>query len=121
MLSTITYRRQNLVADPFPAGTFDLILCRYVLFNLHPAARERVLEGLARALTADGDPPPGAGETVIGQSSLLRPSRRARPLRTRRHALTGAAARDRRRRLLVLHHLPDLVLQPPVGGRAPGA
>ncbi|MGJ3625849.1 CheR family methyltransferase [Sphingomonas sp. MMS24-JH45] len=79
LLSTITYRRQNLVADPFPAGTFDLILCRNVLFYLTPAARERVLEGLARALTADGYLL-GAGETVIGQSSLLRPSRRARGL-----------------------------------------
>ncbi|KQT33793.1 chemotaxis protein CheR [Sphingomonas sp. Leaf412] len=76
----ISFRRQNLVADPAPAGGFDLILCRNVLFYLSPGAREQVLARLAKALRPDGLLLLGAGETVIGQSALLRPSARARGL-----------------------------------------
>ena len=78
LLATIGYRRHNLVADPVPAGRFDLILCRNVLFYLAPETREQVLARLAGALRPDGLLLLGAGETVIGQSSLLRPSPRAR-------------------------------------------
>lgn len=73
LLSSINYRRHNLATDP-PPGRFDMILCRNVLFYLSPAVRQRVLEGLAQALTPGGLLLLGAGETVIGQSDLLRPS-----------------------------------------------
>lgn len=78
LLSTISYRRHNLVVDPAPAGTFDLILCRNVLFYLAPHLREQVLERLAAALKPGGVLLLGAGETVIGQSESLRPCQRAR-------------------------------------------
>ncbi|WP_241491986.1 CheR family methyltransferase [Sphingomonas endophytica] len=78
LMGAIQYRRHNLVADPAPAGEFDLILCRNVLFYLVPALREQVLATLARALRPDGLLLLGAGETVIGQSERLRPSRRSR-------------------------------------------
>jgi chemotaxis protein methyltransferase CheR len=78
LLSSISYRRHNLVVDPAPGGTFDLILCRNVLFYLAPHLREQVLERLASALKPSGVLLLGAGETVIGQSDRLRPCRRAR-------------------------------------------
>lgn len=78
LLETIAYRRHNLVADPAPAGTFDLILCRNVLFYLVPALRELVLDRMALALAPGGLLLLGAGETVIGQTERLRPSTRVR-------------------------------------------
>lgn len=78
LLSAISYRRQNLVADHPPAGGFDLILCRNVLFYLAPRHRPCVLERLADALAPGGLLLLGAGETVIGQTDRLRPSTRTR-------------------------------------------
>lgn len=78
LLASISYRRHNLVADAPPPGSFDLILCRNVLFYLAPARREPVLAMLAASLAPGGLLLLGAGETVIGQSELLRPSTRAR-------------------------------------------
>ncbi|WP_298813470.1 CheR family methyltransferase [uncultured Sphingomonas sp.] len=73
LLSSINYRRHNLATDLVP-GRFDLILCRNVLFYLTPPVRQAVLERLAQALKPGGLLLLGAGETVIGQSELLRPS-----------------------------------------------
>ncbi|WP_294356690.1 protein-glutamate O-methyltransferase CheR [uncultured Sphingomonas sp.] len=73
LLSGISYRRHNLATDPVP-GRYDLILCRNVLFYLTPAVRQIVLERLAQALKPGALLLLGAGETVIGQSELLRPS-----------------------------------------------
>ncbi|WP_294190959.1 protein-glutamate O-methyltransferase CheR [uncultured Sphingomonas sp.] len=73
LLSGISYRRHNLTTDPVP-GRYDLILCRNVLFYLTPAVRQIVLERLAQALKPGALLLLGAGETVIGQSELLRPS-----------------------------------------------
>ena len=78
LLNTVTYRRHNLVAEPPPAGRYDLILCRNVLFYLVPRLREQVLERLAGALKPGGLLLLGAVETVIGLSDRLRPSRRLR-------------------------------------------
>jgi chemotaxis protein methyltransferase CheR len=78
LLSAISYRRHNLVADRAPPGRFDLILCRNVLFYLAPRHRAGVLARLADALAPDGLLLLGAGETVIGQTDRLRPSLRAR-------------------------------------------
>jgi chemotaxis protein methyltransferase CheR len=73
LLSSISYRRHNLATDPAP-GRFDLILCRNVLFYLSAPVRHVVLERVAQALKPGGLLLLGAGETVIGQSDLLRPS-----------------------------------------------
>jgi len=73
LLSSVSYRRHNLASDPVP-GRFDLILCRNVLFYLSAPVRQTVLQQLAQALKPGGLLLLGAGETVIGQSELLRPS-----------------------------------------------
>lgn len=74
LLQLVNYRRQHLVAQPAPAGAFDLVLCRNVLFYLSPAARAQALERVAAALRPGGLLVLGAGETVIGQSDRFRPS-----------------------------------------------
>ena len=76
----ISWRRQNLVADPAPSGRFDAVLCRNVLFYLAPSLRAKVLDSIAASLKADGLLVLGAGETVIGQSERFVPSRRFRGL-----------------------------------------
>jgi chemotaxis protein methyltransferase CheR len=80
LVRAVSYRRHNLVADPAPAGQFDAIFCRNVLFYLAPGLRARVLDRLAGALRPGGLLVLGAGETVIGQSELFRPSQRFRGL-----------------------------------------
>ncbi|MFW2852368.1 CheR family methyltransferase [Sphingomonas sp. TX0543] len=76
--SLITYRRNNLVDDPPPAGRFDGILCRNVLFYLAPVLRTRILGRLADAMRPGGLLMLGAGETVIGLSDRFIPSQRFR-------------------------------------------
>ena len=76
----VTFRRQNLVADPAPSGQFDVVLCRNVLFYLALPIRRRVLERLAGTLRPGGVLVLGAGETVIGQSDAFEPSKRWRGL-----------------------------------------
>ena len=95
LVRTVSFRRQNLVADPAPVGQFDAILCRNVLFYLAPTLRAKVLDRLAGALRPGGLLVLGAGETVIGQSELFRPSQRFRGLYelTVPVALPKAAAR----------------------------
>lgn len=78
LLRRISWRRHNLVADRPPPGSFDLILCRNVLFYLAPGLRAQVLDGLANALRPSGLLILGAGETVIGMSDRFAPSRRFR-------------------------------------------
>jgi chemotaxis protein methyltransferase CheR len=76
----VRFARANLVADPAPAGRFDLILCRNVLLYLSPAAKPGVFAKLADALRPDGLLVLGAGETVIGQTRRFEPSRTHRGL-----------------------------------------
>lgn len=77
LLRRITFRRQNLVADPAP-GQFDAVLCRNVLFYLAPDLRAKVLDTFAACLRPHGILMLGAGETVIGQSNRFVPSKRLR-------------------------------------------
>lgn len=74
----ITWRRSNLVLDPAPGGRFDAIFCRNVLFYLAPHLRPHVLDAIADSLQPGGLLMLGAGETVIGQSARLAPSKRFR-------------------------------------------
>jgi chemotaxis protein methyltransferase CheR len=50
----VRWRRLNLVQDQTAPGGFDVIFCRNVICNMTPDARQRTLEGLAHALSADG-------------------------------------------------------------------
>ncbi len=78
LVSAVTFRRMNLVADRPPAGPFDIVLCRNVLFYLDPVLRAAVFERLASVLRPGGLLVLGAGETVIGQTPAFEPSRRYR-------------------------------------------
>lgn len=78
LVARIQYRGGNLVADAAPVGRFDLILCRNVLLYFDAAVRARVFATLAGALAPGGLLVLGAGETVIGQTDLLVPSREHR-------------------------------------------
>lgn len=80
LVRLISFRRQNLVADPAPAGRFDVILCRNVLLYLSPAHRADVFVKLAAAMRPGGTLVLGAGETVIGQTRAFEPSRSHRGL-----------------------------------------
>lgn len=88
LVRMVTFRRHNLVADPAPTGQFDAVFCRNVLFYLAPALRGEVLARLAGALRPGGLLVLGAGETVIGQTDLFRPSQRFRGL----YEVVGPAA-----------------------------
>lgn len=73
LIRRITYRRASLLDDP-PIGQFDLILCRNVLFYFSAEVRARAFARIAEALRPGGLLVLGAGETVIGQTRLLKPS-----------------------------------------------
>jgi chemotaxis protein methyltransferase CheR len=48
------FRRWNLLDDPAPLGTFDIIFCRNVLMYFDIPTRRRVVAALARRLTPGG-------------------------------------------------------------------
>jgi chemotaxis protein methyltransferase CheR len=50
----VEFRSHNLVADPAPAGPFDLVLCRNVLIYFDPPTAGVVLRRLAGALRPGG-------------------------------------------------------------------
>jgi chemotaxis protein methyltransferase CheR len=76
----VSFRRMNLVADPLPIGRFDVILCRNVLLYFSLDLRRRVFDRLVQVLRPDGVLVLGAGETVIGQTDVFKPSQRFRGL-----------------------------------------
>lgn len=78
LLRRIQYRTHNLVFDPPPPGVFDLILCRNVMLYFAADVRRRVLDTLAGALRPNGLLVMGAGETTIGQTERLEPSKQWR-------------------------------------------
>lgn len=78
LVRLVSFRSQNLVADPPPFGLFDLILCRNVLLYFSGEVRRRVFDRLASALRPDGRLILGAGETTIGQTDRFVPSQRFR-------------------------------------------
>lgn len=92
LLRLVQYRRANLVADRAPVGQFDLVLCRNVLLYFSAPLKTQVLANLAGALRPGGTLVLGAGETVIGHTSLLEPSRRFRGFYDRMAAAEGRAA-----------------------------
>jgi len=78
LIRKVQFRRHNLASDPCPAGKFDLILCRNLLFYFAPERRHRLFDRLAGVLANEGLLVLGAGETVIGQARGLVPSERFR-------------------------------------------
>ena len=88
----VHFRRMNLVADAPPGGRFDVVLCRNVLLYFCPATKAQAFATLADALRPGGLLVLGAGETVIGQTDLFRPSPRYRGLYERVAGSSRAAA-----------------------------
>ena len=74
LVRLVSFRRNNLVADPPPYGQFDVILCRNVLLYFASATRKLVFDQLAGALRPGGVLILGAGETTIGQTDRFVPS-----------------------------------------------
>ncbi len=69
----VSFRVWNLLTDPRPLGRFDVVFCRNVLLYFDTATKQRVLEGLARAMPQDGTLFLGGAETVLGVTEKLRP------------------------------------------------
>lgn len=90
----IQFRRHNLAQDAAPAGKFDLVLCRNVLFYFPPAMRSRAYQTLRNATRDGGGLLLGAGETVIGQTDAFAPCSQFRGLyrATPPHCVPRAAA-----------------------------
>ncbi len=74
----VSFRPLNLVAECWPPGRFDVILCRNVLLYLSTELKSAVFARLAGVLRPGGLLVLGAGETVIGQTDRFEPSRRFR-------------------------------------------
>ncbi|MDE0877359.1 MAG: protein-glutamate O-methyltransferase CheR [Sphingomonas bacterium] len=71
----VTFRRQNLLADAPPPGRYDIILCRNVMLYFATAPKAEIFAQFARSLNDDGLLALGAGETVIGQTTMFTPSK----------------------------------------------
>lgn len=71
MREAVEFREWNLLSDPRPLGTFDVILCRNVLIYFDSATKSRVLDALAGQLAPDGVLFLGGAETVLGLTGRL--------------------------------------------------
>ena len=74
--SLVQFRKHNLLGEPPTQQKFDLILCRNVLLYFDPENREKAFRRLRRSLAEDGFLMLGAGETVVGQTTVFAPSNR---------------------------------------------
>lgn len=68
---SVRWRRMNLIDIPNGVGSFDVILCRYVLGGLLASAREAALANLSLALRPGGRLVLGAGETIPAASGFV--------------------------------------------------
>jgi chemotaxis protein methyltransferase CheR len=75
-----SFQVHSLLAPPPRGGSFDVILCRNVLIYFSQRVRTTVFEQLRGAIAPDGVLMLGAGETVLGQTSLFESNPEARGL-----------------------------------------
>lgn len=66
----ISFQTFNLLS-PFNFGSFDIILCRYVLIYFEQQTKQQILEKLAKVLNPGGCLILGATETPIGLPSYM--------------------------------------------------
>jgi chemotaxis protein methyltransferase CheR len=64
---TVTYKKQNLLSDPFN-GPFDLIICRNVLIYFTEEAKDILYQKFSQALKVDGIFFVGSTEQIFNQS-----------------------------------------------------
>ena len=62
----VSFREWNLLADPRPLGSFDIVFCRNVLIYFDQPTKTRVLDAIARQMPPDGLLYLGGAETVLG-------------------------------------------------------
>lgn len=92
LAETVRFGRANLLDEPTDDDRFDVIFCRYVLNDMEPARRARVLDGLERRLVDDGCLFLGADERLEGDTVAFRPVSGRRGLYVKApHALRRAA------------------------------
>src|SRR3546814_8271153 len=53
--SMVAFRQFNLLSDLGSLGVFDVVFCRKVLIYFDPETKPRILDGIARVLTPEGD------------------------------------------------------------------
>jgi chemotaxis protein methyltransferase CheR len=68
---TVQFKRQNLLHDLTPLGTYDIVFCRNVLIYFDLATKAKVLAALHRQMPEDGYLVLGAAETVIGVTNMF--------------------------------------------------
>lgn len=73
--SRVSFRQHNLLESAGGLGKFDVILCRNVLSGMDRAVRSRVAHSLAAQLMPGGLILLGQGESLIGLTNQLEPSR----------------------------------------------
>lgn len=71
--SMLRFRTFNLLDDPSPLGTFDVVLCRNVLIYFDHATKGRILDRLAGRLNPEGTLYLGGSETVFGITERFEP------------------------------------------------
>ncbi len=86
---------QNVATEPPPvdAGSCALVLCRYVLIYLTPAAADGLLGRIAAALSADGRLVIGAAESLWHRSERFIPEALPHAVAYRHHRAARAADR----------------------------
>jgi len=71
--SMVQYRVFNLLDDPRPLGTFDIVFCRNVLIYFDQPTKAQVLERIAKLMPRDGILYLGGAETVLGITDRFEP------------------------------------------------
>lgn len=87
----IRFQRFNLLDDPRPLGSFDIVLCRNVLHYFDPATKQVTLEKIAAQMRDDGVLLLGAGETTGNVTDAFNPSPLGAGFFTRNIAARAAA------------------------------
>jgi chemotaxis methyl-accepting protein methylase len=62
----VQFERRDLLGEPAPPGTFDLIVCRNVLIYFDRETQEQLFEKFYQSLAPDGFLVLGKVETLLG-------------------------------------------------------
>ena len=73
LAQTTRFARANLLDEPADDARFDIIFCRYVLSDMDPARRARVIDGLEQRLVDDGCLFLGVDERLENDTVAFRP------------------------------------------------
>jgi len=87
----VRFQRFNLLDDPRPLGSFDIVLCRNVLSYFDPATKQATLEKIAAQMNDDGVLLLGSGETTINVTDAFAATVDAHGFHIRRSGVRQAA------------------------------